>query len=41
MERVAAELGLEDEVSPAAAARRPAGGVDLDEIDRFLDSLAK
>jgi type II secretory pathway predicted ATPase ExeA len=40
VERVAAELGLEDEVTPAAATK-PAGGVDFDEIDRFLESLAK
>jgi type II secretory pathway predicted ATPase ExeA len=40
IERVAAELGLADEVSVAATARR-GGGVDLDEIDRFLDALAK
>jgi type II secretory pathway predicted ATPase ExeA len=41
VQRVATELGLEDEVSAAASPGRSAGGVDLDEIDRFLDSLAK
>jgi type II secretory pathway predicted ATPase ExeA len=38
VERVAGELGLED---GAAAPDRPAAGLDLDALDRYLDSLAE
>jgi general secretion pathway protein A len=43
VERVAGELGLDErgEAVPAPPSARPGEPLDLDEIDRYLDSLAK
>jgi type II secretory pathway predicted ATPase ExeA len=42
IDRAARDLGLEPPASPAVAGARPAdAGVDLSEIDRYLDALTK